>query len=118
MTEPMPKYTIEDARRAAKSGEVLYAPHQLKAMIAELLGVIDTTRLPFLIWRGSCGHVWDRAIEDTDVCPRCRRTWTRATNPPPNYMPAAEIGQGVSCPFYGKRASDGQWFCIELPVLP
>ena len=22
-------------------------------------------------WRGSCGHLWDRAVEDTDECPRC-----------------------------------------------
>lgn len=23
------------------------------------------------IWRGICGHLWDRADEDTDECPRC-----------------------------------------------
>lgn len=26
---------------------------------------------PLSTWRGLCGHLWDRAVEDTDVCPRC-----------------------------------------------
>jgi hypothetical protein len=26
---------------------------------------------PFTTWRGTCGHLWDRAVEDTDECPRC-----------------------------------------------
>lgn len=25
----------------------------------------------FTIWRGTCGHVWDRRVEDTDECYRC-----------------------------------------------
>jgi hypothetical protein len=30
--------------------------------------------LPYTLttWRGTCGHLWDRAVEDTEACPRCR----------------------------------------------
>jgi hypothetical protein len=27
---------------------------------------------PLSTWRGICGHVWDRAVEDTELCPRCQ----------------------------------------------
>jgi len=32
----------------------------------------------FSVWRGTCGHVWDRAREDTEECPRCAMETDRA----------------------------------------
>lgn len=53
------------------------------------------------IWRGTCGHLWDRRDENTDVCPRCRLAralddvafWldAEADNPRPNPSPAMRL---------------------------
>jgi len=29
-------------------------------------------------WRGVCGHLWDRLVENTDICPRCAEKDTKA----------------------------------------
>lgn len=44
--------------------------------IEDMLGELEAQarergQWPMTTWRGLCGHVWDRAIEDTADCPRC-----------------------------------------------
>ena len=77
----MPKMTknpdpLVEARTAARSGEILYAPHVLKHLLSETLAQYDVLRYRsgdhLGIWRGECGHVWDRRRELTTECPRCR----------------------------------------------
>lgn len=47
--------------------------------IAQLIGTLDAEienlrfyRGTLTTWRGKCGHLWDRAVDDTDQCPRCK----------------------------------------------
>lgn len=67
------RYTVEDCRRAADSGEVMYAPHELKRMVGELVSRLEFCNYPLTLWRGECGHLWDRssALDKSDKCPRC-----------------------------------------------
>lgn len=44
--------------------------------IGDMLGELEAQARerglwPLTTWRGLCGHVWDRAVEDTAECPRC-----------------------------------------------
>jgi hypothetical protein len=45
--------------------------HVAQSILAIEQEAHDANLAPMTTWRGLCGHVWDRAVEDTEVCPRC-----------------------------------------------
>lgn len=67
------RYTVDDCARAADSGEVIYAPSALKGMLGELVSRLAWCNYPMSLWRGECGHLWDResSLDRSDKCPRC-----------------------------------------------
>jgi len=65
---------------------------------------------PMGTWRGSCGHLWDRAVEDTDECPRCLMARALAES-----EKRAELGDAWAA---AEAALPGGWFFTMFISVP
>lgn len=69
------QWSTDEIRRAARDRRA-YSQIALKGMMRQVLGQLDARSPGPGLWRGPCGHVWDRAREDTEICLRCQERIT------------------------------------------